>query len=74
MRVIRVRTTAYREEDFFLLTTLSDEMISSVINPIIKAERGGFDCYDNEDLFRALTYEYPLEKIIMYNDLETLEL
>lgn len=74
MRVIRVRTTAYREEDFFLLTTLSDEMISSVINPIIKAEREGFDCYYNEDLFRALTYEYPLEKIIMYNDLETLEI
>ena len=74
MRVIRVRTTAYREEDFFLLTTLSDEMISSVINPIIKAEREGVDCYDNEDLFRVLTYEYPLEKIIMYNDLETLEL
>lgn len=74
MRVIKVNTTAYGEEDFFLLTTLSDEMISFVIKPLIDAERQGIDHYDNEDLFRALTFAYPNEKIIMYNEIETLEI
>lgn len=73
MRVIRVNTTAYSEEDFFLLTTLSNEMISFVIKPLINAERQGIDHYDNDDLFRALTFAYPNEKIIMYNEIETLE-
>lgn len=74
MRVIRVNTTAYSEEDFFLLTTLSDEQISECISPIIDSERDGESEYDNEDLFRALTFAYPHEKIIMYNEIETLEL
>ena len=74
MRVIRVNTTAYSEEDFFLLTTLSDEQISECLDSIISDEREGNAEYDNEDLFRALTYAYPNEKIEMFNDIETLEL
>jgi hypothetical protein len=74
MRVIRVNTTAYSEEDFFLLTTLSDDQIAEALNGIIFKERFSGKEYDNEDLFRALTLAYPNEKIIMYNDIETLEL
>jgi hypothetical protein len=74
MRVIRVNTTAYSEEDFFLLTTLSDDQIAEALNGIIFKERFSGKEYDNEDLFRALTFAYPDEKIIMYNDIETLEL
>lgn len=74
MRVIRVNTTAYSEEDFFLLTTLSDEQISEGLDSMISDERCGLGEYDNEDLFRALTYLYPNEKIEMFNDIETLAL
>lgn len=74
MRVIRVNTTAYSEEDFFLMTTLTDDQISDALEGIIFNERFGDDDYDNEDLFRALTLAYPNEKVIMYNDIETLEL
>ncbi len=75
MRVIRINTTAYSEEDFYLLTTLSDEQISKCLDNIISDERNGVGLeYDNEDLFRVLTFSYPDEKIIMYNDIETLEL
>lgn len=74
MRVIRINTTAYNEEDFFLLTTLSDEMISFVIKPLIDAERQGIDHYDNEDLWRALTYEYPSEKITMFHNFDTIQI
>lgn len=74
MRVIRVNTTAYSEEDFFLLTTLTDEQIVECIQPIIDAERNEEKEYDNEDLWRALTYEYPNEKITMLHNFDTLEL
>lgn len=74
MRVIRVNTTAYSEEDFFLLTTLTDEQISEALEGIIFKERFSGEEYDNEDLFRVLTFAYPNEKVIMYNDIETLEL
>lgn len=74
MRVIRINTTAYSEEDFFLLTTLTDEQISEALEGIIFNERFSGKEYDNEDLFRVLTFSYPDEKIIMYNDIETLEL
>ena len=74
MRVIRVNTTAYSEEDFFLLTTLTDEQISEALEGIIFNERFSGKEYDNEDLFRVLTFAYPDDKIIMYNDIETLEL
>lgn len=74
MRVIRVNTTAYSEEDFFLMTTLTDDQISDALEGIIFNERFGDDDYDNEELFRALTLAYPNEKVIMYNDIETLEL
>lgn len=66
MRVIRVNTTAYIEEDFYLLTTLDDNQIFEVIKPISDM--------NNEDLFRALTLAYPNDKIDMYTDIETLKL
>lgn len=72
MRLIRINTTAYSEEDFFLLTTLTDDQISDVLDKMIL--RFGDNSYDNDDLFRALTLTYPNKKIIMYNDIETLEL
>ena len=74
MRVIRVNTTAYSEEDFFLLTTLTDEQISNELDSFLFNQRFGKNDYDNEELFRALTLAYPNEKVIMYNDIETLEL
>ena len=74
MRVVRVNTTAYSEEDFFLLTTLTDEQISEALEGIIFKERFSGEEYDNEYLFRALTFAYPNKKIIMYNEIETLEL
>lgn len=74
MRVIRINTTAYSEEDFFLLTTLSDDQIVEILNVIIFKKRFSGIKYDNKDLFRALTFAYPNEKIIMYNEIETLEI
>lgn len=59
MRVVKVSTTAYSEEDFFLLTNLTDDQISEVIQPIVNAERDGYDDYDNDLLFNSLVVRFP---------------
>lgn len=66
MRVVRIKTTAFEEEDFYLLTTLNDNQIVEVIKPI--------NDMNNEYLFIELTFAYPTETIVMYNDIETLKI
>lgn len=65
MRVIRINTTAFEEEDFFLLTTLTDKNISDVVTPIVNAEREGGKYYDNDELVSALQSKYPTESVHM---------
>ena len=72
MNIFKVNTTAYDEEDFFLMTTLKVEDIVEVINPIVMAERDGYESYDNDSLVAALTKRYPKDKIEMYRDFETI--
>lgn len=74
MRLVRINTTAYSEEDFFLVTTLTDEQISLELDSFLFNQRFGNNDYDNDDIFRLLTLAYPNEKVIMYNDIETLKL
>jgi hypothetical protein len=72
MRVIRINTTAWEEEDFYLLTTLTDDQIIKVVKPIVQAERDGGECYDNEDLFAVLKDVYPNEHVEMYVEFDKL--
>jgi len=73
IRIVEVNTTAYDEENFILLTDLSDEQISEVIRPIVDKERNQIDnddnvYYDNEELFGALEQAYPNNVVIFYSD------
>lgn len=70
MRVIRVNTTAWSEEDFYLVTTLDDDQIIEVINPLVNAERDGEDEYDNDSLVGALKRRFPLEYVDMYTEFD----
>lgn len=72
MRVIRINTTAWEEEDFYLLTTLTDDQIIEVVNPIVQAERDGDECYDNEILVEVLKNLYPNEHVEMYVEFDKL--
>jgi hypothetical protein len=74
MRIVRINTTAYREEDFFLLTTLDDKQIVEVIYPIVQEERNEEGEYDNDMLVDALKKEFQLEFVEMYNMIPTLEI
>ncbi len=57
MRVIKINTTAWEEEDFYLVTTLDDNQISDIIQPIVSSSSE----YDNETLVNALKKEYPFD-------------
>ena len=39
IRVVEINTTAFEEENFILVTDLTDEQIEEVIRPIVLAER-----------------------------------
>ena len=72
MRVVRINTTAYEEEDFFLMTDLTDEQIEEVLAPIVELERNDEVYYTNEELTDALIDKYPNNAIVMYTDFETI--
>lgn len=72
IRIVEVNTTAFNEENFVLLTDLTDEQIEEVIRPIIEKERNKTDdeefYYDNEELFWAVKERYPNNIVLYYSD------
>jgi hypothetical protein len=74
MTIYRINTTAYDEEDFFIVTTLTEKQISDAIMPIILNEREGYEDYDNDTLFSALINKYPDHVIEIQNEIETIYL
>lgn len=72
LRLVKINTTAYSDEDFLLITDLSNLKIEMVIEPIVDKERNENIEYDNEDLIYALRKAYP-KAIILYNYYEQLE-
>ena len=69
LNLYQVNTTAWDEEDFILLTSLTEEQITKVLKPIVEAERevvNGDIMYSNEDYVHVLQTEYPLHVVIHY--------
>jgi hypothetical protein len=73
MNIYQISTTAYEEEDFYLLTSLTESQIVKAIKPIVQAERdddSDVEFYDNDSLIVALKRAYPTAQIFMYQDFE----
>ncbi len=74
IRVVEINTTAFEEENFVLVTDLTDEQIEEVIRPIVLGERNQIEnddndvFYDNETLVSALLEKYPNNFISFYTD------
>ncbi len=66
LRIVEINTTAYTEENFLLLTDLSDEQIGEVIGPIVEMERESGIEYYNEQLVEELNKTFPSNFIEMY--------
>ena len=75
MNLYRINTTAFHEEDFTILTLLTEEQIVDIITPIVKDERDGGNGYDNDDLLSALMKAYPNHFISQrYNEPEMISI
>jgi hypothetical protein len=68
MKLFEIRTTAWRTDDFMLVTDLEYVDIIEVVMPIVNAERDGYEEYTNESLVDALRKRYPLSVIDLYYD------
>jgi hypothetical protein len=70
LRLVQISTTSNVEEDFLLVTNLTDEEIELVITPIVEKERREEQFeeffYDNEGLYWALKTTYPNSIIQQY--------
>ena len=74
IEVFRVNTTAYHEEDFFLLTDLTEQQIAEVITPIVELERNEVQEYDNDMLVENLELAYPSAFIKVYTEFKRIEI
>lgn len=77
MNIYTINTTAYQEENFHLLTSLTEPQIVKVIKPIVQAERDNDiddNFYDNDTLVEALKSAYPKATIEMYQEFETINI
>lgn len=68
MKAFEINTTAWEEENFVLLTNLTESQIVSIITPIVMAERNQGKEYTNDDLIDALLEAYPSSKVYVYQD------
>jgi hypothetical protein len=64
LNLYQINTTAWEEEDFLLMTSLTEEQITKVITPIVKLERENDTEYDNDFLVRELERAYPKATVI----------
>ena len=77
MNIFRINTTAFEEEDFYLMTDLSEQDIIEVITPLVNQERDGYEKYDNDDLVYALEKRFPnahINFIPSPKDIETISI
>jgi len=66
IRLVRLKTTYWDEEDFLLITDLTDQQIKDIVTPIVEAEREEEEEYDNEGLVWALKDHYPHNLVDFY--------
>lgn len=71
LRLVEINTTSNKEENFFLVTNLTDEQIEIIITPIVEKERNEEQLeeyfYDNEGLYWTLKTTYPKHIIQQYS-------
>jgi hypothetical protein len=72
VNIFRINTTAYEEEDFFLLTDLTEQEIDEVLTPIVELERNEIQEYDNDMLVENLELAYPNALIKVYTEFKTI--
>jgi hypothetical protein len=69
IRIVEVSQNSWDEENLLLLTTLTDEQIQIVLNPLLEEERNcedGSVIYANDDMASILSEKYPNDIVVLY--------
>jgi hypothetical protein len=66
MKAFEINTTAYDEENFVILTDLTEIQIKKVLEPIVNREREFGEEYTNDSLIDALLDAYPEKQFYAY--------
>jgi len=67
LNLFQVNTTAFDEEDFLLLTDLTEDQVVQAIKPIVDDERENEVFYDNDTLCDAIKKAFPSAIVRMYS-------
>jgi hypothetical protein len=71
IRIVEVSQNSWDEENLLLLTTLTDEQIQIVLDPLLEEERNcedGSVIYANEDMASILSEKYPNDIVVLYGE------
>ena len=75
IRIVEVSQNSWDEENLTLLTTLNDEQIKIVLDPLLEEERNdesGKILYDNDTLVQILSDKYPNDILLSYGEFDYL--
>jgi hypothetical protein len=73
LNVYEIATSGWEEENFKLMTNLTEEQIRDVIQPMVDKEREDDIVLSNDDYVQALQDKYKNKIIVLYTDFELLE-
>lgn len=75
LRVVEVSQNSWEEENLLLLTTLTNEQITIVLDPLLEEERAndsGEIIYDNDTMVQILSDKYPNDILLSYGEFDYL--
>ena len=75
IRIVEVYHNSWAEENLLLLTTLTDEQITIILDPLIEEElanESGELLYYNDTLVQILSDKYPNDILLSYGEFDYL--
>ena len=72
MRIVEMNANAWSQKSLYIITTLSDEQIITVLRPIIDIKRDEGESFNNDILIEMLQFRYPMEYVKLINKIDKL--
>lgn len=72
MRTVEINANVWSQKSLYIITTLSDEQIVTVLRPIIDIKRDEGESFSNEILVDMLQFRYPIEYVKGFSNIDKL--
>ena len=73
LNVFEIKTSSWKEENFYLMTNLTQEQIKKIIEPMVDYEKDNDFIHSNDDYVEALQLKYPKAIVVHYVAFELIE-